>query len=57
MTVREWMLAGLLAVAAAMTVRGLFEIHRSVGWIGAGVLSAAWCWFVLAEDGRGDVDS
>jgi hypothetical protein len=49
-TQREWMLAGLLAVAGALVTRGLFVLAEALGWIGAGVLVAVWCWFVLAED-------
>lgn len=56
MSLREWMLAGLLAVAAGLVVRGLFEWSDGAGWVGSGVLLAAWCWFVLADDAK-DVEA
>lgn len=51
MTLREWMLAGLLAVAAAAVVIGVSGWSSEAAWVVAGVLSAVWAWFVFADDG------
>jgi hypothetical protein len=51
-TVREWVLAVLLAVAGVSVVVGLSILSVAAGWIGGGVLGAGWCWLVLADDTR-----
>lgn len=56
MSLREWVLAGLLAVAGAFVVVGLFKLGEAAGWIGAGVLSAGWAWITFAEDGTASED-
>lgn len=50
MSLREWVLAGLLAVAGLLVVVGLFDLHDVAGFIGGGVLLAGWSWIVLAGD-------
>lgn len=50
MSLREWMLAGLLAVAGACVVVGLWRVNESAGWVGGGVLLAVWSWSVFADD-------
>lgn len=50
MSLREWILAGLLAVAGACVVVGLAKVADPLAWVGAGLLVAAWSWFVFADD-------
>lgn len=57
MSLREWILAGLLAVAGAFIVVGLFKLADPAGWIGAGVLFGAWTWITFADDGRRTVEA
>lgn len=49
MSLREWVLGFLLAVAGGFVVRGVIEISTAAAWIVAGVLTAALSWLLLGE--------
>lgn len=49
MTAREWMLAGLLAVAGALVAYGIFTISTPAGFIVSGLLLAGWGWLVFGD--------
>lgn len=51
MSLREWILAGFLAAAAALVVAGVASFSAGAAQIVAGVLVALWAWLVLADDG------
>lgn len=46
---RAWILAALLAVAAALIVAGVALVSRPAAFIAAGVLLASWSVLILAE--------
>lgn len=46
---REWILAVLLAIAAAAVTKGAFEISTAAGWIGGGLLFGLLVWLVVPE--------
>lgn len=49
MSLREWILAGLLAVAAGLVVRGVASFSTGAAWLAAGVAVGVWSWLVLTE--------
>lgn len=46
---REQIMAGLLAVAAALVVAGVLRFSTGAALIVAGVLLALWSWLVFGE--------
>lgn len=54
MTLREWMLFAMLAVAGACIVRGVALISDPAAWIVAGVAVAALAFLVLTDVTTGD---
>lgn len=49
MSVREWMLACLLAAAGLLITFGAYSFDADLGFVVGGVLLAVWGWFVLGE--------
>lgn len=49
MTAREWLLALLLAIAAALVTAGVADVSSEAGMVIGGILLAAWAWLVLGE--------
>ncbi len=46
---RDWILAVLLALAAAAVVVGVATFSAGAGWIAGGVALAGWSWLVVTE--------
>ena len=49
---REWILGGLLAVAAGLVAAGFFQFSTRVGLIAAGALVALLSWLFFGEVGE-----
>lgn len=51
---RDWILAGLLAVAMGLIVAGVYQWSTGAALIVAGVLLVGWAWLVLVVGEAGD---